>query len=143
MKREIKFRGKDYAGEWHYGSLSVRRKSINGDTVEICAIFAIDDIGFSAVKPETVGQFTGITDKNGKEIYEGDIVLMTGNVNCGDAGTRKVRKLNIVEHKQSSPGGILSYLVLSEINGYIDGVHGKEYELIGNIHDNPDLLTTK
>lgn len=67
--REIKFRGKSkISGKWVYGDL-VR---LPEDEHTITTIFK--NVGYCEVDPDTVGQFTGFTDKKGKDIYEGDIV---------------------------------------------------------------------
>lgn len=73
------------------------------------------------VDPETVGQFTGLTDKNGKKIFEGDLVKIV------------VQVPEVVEYKD---GGFFPFV----IKGWECEFDADQYEVVGNIHDNPELL---
>ena len=84
------------------------------------------------VQPKTVGQFTGLTDKNGKKIFEGDIVQGT----IVSAWNKALIRCEVVYDKD----GFISV----ERTRNQDWVHkvkfAKDIEVIGNIHDNPELL---
>lgn len=125
--REIKFRGKRLDnGEWVYGDL-FRMHGVP----YIYPYPAPNGWNDYEVIPDTIGQFTGQFDDSGKEIYEGDIV-------ANDFGNAYIVNMAV---EWCTDG----YWALHEIDGD-DTMHFvadylKEIELIGNIHDNPELLT--
>lgn len=127
MKRIVKFRGKEIkSDEWVYGSLTTYP---NGR----CEIVVFDDseILEYEVDVESVGQFTGLHDKDGKEIYEGDVItqyLVLPNY-------RNARRGQVVFDK------LWRFVLLSERRLYHLFGDGLTQEVIGNIHDNPNLLT--
>ena len=113
--REIIFRGKRVDnGEWEHGV----PVSITHGVQMICEEY--DDV---EVIPETVGQYTGLVDKNGTMIFEGDIIEFRG----------EERVVVYFEHgKFTADFKEYEYLGFDEIFwDHIDGV-----EIIGNIHDN-------
>lgn len=117
--REIKFRAmKTGGGKWIVGSLVSDRE--NGVAIiqqQSNPIFQGSATGWCfGVKPETVGQFTGLHDKNGKELYVGDIIKRWDDVLVIDD------ILNV--------GYMVGECTL------IDG----DFEILGNIHENPELL---
>ena len=123
--REILFRGKCCTtGEWVEGFLGIE---VPDDYViqqfSFDEYFASECIDQYSVKLETVGQYTGLTDKNDKKIFEGDIIF-----------DPEMKENHIVMFDE---GGfcteemfLQSYLCFDEM----------EVEVIGNIHDNPELL---
>lgn len=122
--REILFRGKHdpkYGEDWCFG---VPYIDCDGDCI------LADEGGKMIVVPETVGQYTGLTDKNGKKIFEGDIIKgkekATYAIGYSDATAGFYAKATL-------PQRILPCMNIGTM---------KYYEVIGNIHDNPELLET-
>ena len=132
--REILFRGKRKDnGEWEYGDLWCNPY---GKRV-VCIVSPINDQGTTGgneVDPETVGQYTGLKDKNGKKIFEGDII-----------GADIARPYFIVEFRDGcfmfncNDGGKDYYDIMLPILEEAQTEY-KYGEVIGNIYDNPELL---
>lgn len=136
MLREIKFGGKSiYDVEWLYGSLIKIEEDRYAIIPDLNDIEIRNSIGIYEVDPITIGQFTGLRDKNGIEIYEGDIIRW-----------RRDGKLYLVkfyagmfyasveELNKGVYGGFpLHVLTVNEEDGY-------KCEVCGNIYDNSELL---
>jgi len=148
--RTIKFRGKtELTGEWVYGFFSmgssVRFEHQNQDE-RIVPRYLIDDGLLHDVIPETVGQFTGLFDKYGNEIYEGDILLWTRkNVHIEGRPVQDLLYKCVVYYDNDK----FSFRFRCELRcgacvGYLDFDDDRAdesfVEVIGNIHDNPELL---
>lgn len=130
--REILFRGKDFSGvinhSWCFGSL---------DTTEDdrAIIIYLDRFGNKcqiSVNPETVGQYIGLTDKNGTKIFEGDVVkrFLLGKMYIFQIGY---------------DNGLASFIGQAGIKfttfDYDSAEFASaEFEVVGNIYDNPELL---
>lgn len=124
--KEIIFSGKRVdSDEWVYGDLIHRQVWLNQLT-----IIRISDDGFDhyeeyEVIPETVGQFTGLTDKNGKKIFEGDIIA------------KGFELYEVRWNPEQVRWGI--YLGNYEVAGFTK-FSEPYFEVIGNVYDNKELL---
>ena len=121
--REIKFRGKRTdTGEWVYGYLADETYINDINTIDLSSI---------EVDPYTVGQYTGLKDRNGKEIYEGDIALMDYSAfNTGKDG-QTYAVVRWIDDRAA-------FMWDAGLNYYAD--MRNDVEICGNIHDNPELL---
>ena len=129
MKREILFRGKRADnGEWIYGYLI-------GNNVIVGEVVDFDDDYFNTqfwykVDPETVGQFTGMEDSLTFQIFEGDIVRHTRSSVWGTESS---------VHEVSFDTELMQF-GLENSNELFNFQFSNEFEVIGNIYDNPELL---
>ena len=125
--REIKFRIKDDDNNWRYGAPH-NFKNINHE--DYCGFGSFDGKFYDAfVKTDTLGQFTGLTDKNGNEIYEGDIVKRSNPPLKDEALYVFYNQLHACYALKSNYG--CTYEPISDFGAI---------EVIGNIYDNPELL---
>jgi uncharacterized phage protein (TIGR01671 family) len=129
--REILFRGKSVdEGKWIHGHYV---HQYGADMIYLPD--GVDhEYGFDYyhIIPETVGQYAGLTDKNGSEIFEGDIV-------AGAAHWLGRMKNGVVAFKDGAFGLIWYRGEMEQFNPFTS-MCNITYEVIGNIHDNPELL---
>ena len=132
--REILFRGKHVLdGRWIEGFYNgVRPDFATMQTKECHRIFSLKSLAYD-VDPDTVGQFTDLTDKNGKKIFEGDIVHMNSR-KFGLSGHGVVVYRNggfaIDDRKRNR---LYPFMQNGQYNS-------GEYRVDGNIYDNPELM---
>lgn len=139
MNREILFRGKlEYNGKWIYGDLLQYE---NGDVAifgEKLSSFGCECTEMSKrdrVIPDTIGQYTGLKDKDGNKIFEGDILEYIGK---RKDNMNKVYRRKVVFHE-----GMFALLskelpVYSALNYHCMEDGRSAWSVIGNIHDNPN-----
>ena len=138
--REILFRGKKISnGEWAYGYYT--KGYFNPETPELLdMIYQFDktpngwDFKFCIVDPETVGQFTGMTDKNGKNIFEGDVMCCDNVKGYVVYSIQRCCFLFRWKKFDRFRTDFFKDCRLTDYGRFCD------LEIIGNIHDNPELL---
>lgn len=122
--RTIKFRAKNINGVWYYGSL-VYTNILDAKIYSQTGKGLLKTTDWLFVPPETIGQFTGLYDAHGNEIYEGDILDFNGL----KIEVRFVR-------------GVFALLCNGDLDNELCGDCRTDMfaKVIGNIHDNPELL---
>lgn len=143
--RKILFKGKRTDnGEWVCGYYVLRKRPYfknKGANLEhiICDNLVIDDFNDKqfvdtipitySVDPETVGQYTGLTDTNGNKIFEGDIVV-SDYIDYED-------ERGVIQWDSDIAKFIITF---STFTIDFDNVYGRELEIVGNVYDNPEHL---
>ena len=122
--REIKFRGRD-GDDWYYGSLFVNEC---GHT----AISAPKSFWMKPVNADTVGQFTGMYDAEGREIYEGDILSNGRDTVAVSYSIEFAAFVGLYNGRED--------LVLNLDDCIDQPLDELKLKVIGNVYDNPDLL---
>ena len=127
--REYIFRGRDFFGKWHEGYLSGR-----GELVKIApkSEYWVDYY----VKPETVGQYINRTDKNGKNVFDGDIVRWTRETD------EEIIEEEYLVKWDDELCAFVAYRFVYDERRFIwsKETFSEEIEVIGNRFDNPELL---
>jgi uncharacterized phage protein (TIGR01671 family) len=144
--REILFRGKRVDnGEWVEGYFCGKVNKTFFAPAEDSTQIIDTDLYWHEVIPETIGQYTGLTDKNGRKLFEQDIVKNDWCFACG---------YSVIKFGQYKPLDMTNDYQQGHLGFYLEHIHeadkrsvrkdilyfANNCEVIGNIHDNPELL---
>lgn len=134
--REILFRGKSrYTGVWVEGYFSMEVGGIPYiQWLEYDGYYHEEAVEECAVILDTVGEYTGLTDKNGKKIFEGDILIYFVD------GEYDVNEKYLVVFDDDEAAFRTKFYYEGEYMCYEDIIPCENFEIIGNIYDNPELL---
>lgn len=128
--RPIKFRGLSLNGTWHYGLPTILTEDL--DSIRKKGTYISNRVGVPmayAIRPETLTEYTGLLDKNGKEIYERDIV---------NTGHRNIKNLIVIYRD----GGFSAEgYEMGDIGINPDASLLRNCEVIGNVYEHLNLLT--
>ena len=141
MERVVKFRGRNYDGTWMYGYLmptpkpQIHPNNKYSISVSPQALTSVDKALYE-VETDTIGQFTGLHDYKGREIYEGDVV-------CSElvSGREVLHKIEYKVDDAMFVAKPLEGLDSDYCHIYKHWIWRYGKEVIGNIHDTPNLLT--
>ena len=125
--REILFRGKTTLdNEWGVGAGVYKSEGYTWIITDDATKTENRGTGSDAINPATIGQYTGLTDKNGTKIFEGDVVrlYLVDDIEMG------IIKFNDI---------MCRFMFFSKDGGYSFD-NACTFEVIGNIHDNPELM---
>ena len=151
MRKEILFRGKcvsdsKYAGEWVTGGYVPLSEDITPNKEGLIMRFLGGDTTITYhVDSDTVGQFTGLLDKHGKQVFGGDIVeCVSWNEYFSKDGQPMesfIRKMYVDFRK----GGFKMVEPMPEPmkDNELDIIYNGDIVVIGNVYDNPDVLSSK
>ena len=134
--REILFRGKTEKNDWVYGTpiFYMSGECSTCPMLERYGSEATDIYKRDKVDPATVGQFTGLQDANKKDIYEGDIVMVT------NPSGKRVKKVIKCNNELWETIGVINKKIHEHCISTMHTISHMNFEIIGNIHDNPELL---